>query len=326
MAGTDAAAAHGRATERVLVELLALEREIVELEYVRRSDALARVSDAVRRLGELSVAEGILGRGAAALGASSDFDRVLISEVADGQMTPLTIWSSRDQARPPARALGELAPDPIRLSIRCSSTKVAGRGGAEVVTQSRAARARTPAPLAGWLRWESYVVAALIVGGETIGLLHADATASARAVDELDPEVAARYAESSPGVFERAVLRHTLELHRAELGSAVHWLEGRDFDRLEDAAGLAGDGVGSRRGGPAVDVRLVEALTKRKNWMCCAWSLAATPTWRSPMPLVRARGHGQVPREEHPAQARAATSRADAVAKFVRARRRRCGG
>ena len=50
-------------TERVLVELLALEREIAELEYVRRADALERVDEAVRRLGEHRTTEGILARG-----------------------------------------------------------------------------------------------------------------------------------------------------------------------------------------------------------------------------------------------------------------------
>ena len=36
-----------------LVGLLALERELAELPYVRRADALERVADTVRRLGEL---------------------------------------------------------------------------------------------------------------------------------------------------------------------------------------------------------------------------------------------------------------------------------
>jgi DNA-binding CsgD family transcriptional regulator len=316
MAGTDAAARpRAPATERVLVELLALEREILELEYVRRTDALARVSDAVRRLGELSVAEGILGRGAAALGASSDFDRVLISEVADGQMTPLTTWSSRDQAAAGA-ALGELAPDPIRLEYPLLEYEVARRGGAEVVTVATA-RARTPAPLAGWLRWESYVVAALIVGGETIGLLHADATASARAVDELDAEVAARYAEELSGVFERAVLRHTLELHRAELGSAVHWL-GTRLSRLEDAAGLAGGrGPGPGGEGPAVDVRLVEALTKRELDVLRLVARGNTNLAIANALVVR---EGTVKYHvKNILRKLGATSRADAVAKFVRA-------
>ena len=72
-----------RALERTLVALLQLEREIVELEYVRRSDALERVRDAVRRLGEVGSPQGILDRAPEELGTSSQFDRVLISEVVD---------------------------------------------------------------------------------------------------------------------------------------------------------------------------------------------------------------------------------------------------
>jgi hypothetical protein len=71
-------AAAGR---RVLAEMLALEREIVEADYVRRSDALERVSDAIRRLGEIGSPQGILDRAAEELGASSVFDRVLLGVV-----------------------------------------------------------------------------------------------------------------------------------------------------------------------------------------------------------------------------------------------------
>ena len=43
---------------RILGELLALEREIVELGYVRRADSLERAHDAVRRLGEVGSPQG----------------------------------------------------------------------------------------------------------------------------------------------------------------------------------------------------------------------------------------------------------------------------
>ena len=56
------------AAERALVDLLALERELLELDYVRRADALERVSEAVRRLGELGSPEGLLTRAAGELG------------------------------------------------------------------------------------------------------------------------------------------------------------------------------------------------------------------------------------------------------------------
>ena len=74
------------AAERALVDLLTLQRELLELEYVRRSDALERVSEAVRRLGEQGSTEGLLTRAAAELVAGSDFDRVLLSEVVDGRL------------------------------------------------------------------------------------------------------------------------------------------------------------------------------------------------------------------------------------------------
>src|SRR6201995_1498265 len=108
-AGREAAAAP--AAERALIELLALEREITELEYVRRSDALDRVSDAARRLGELSWSEDILTRAATELGACSEFDRVLFSETDGGVIAPLAIWEAggrrggreaRDWARRPS--------------------------------------------------------------------------------------------------------------------------------------------------------------------------------------------------------------------------------
>ena len=61
----------GAEAQRALVDLLVLERELLELEYVRRSDALERVSEAVRRLGELGSTEGLLTRAAAELVAGS---------------------------------------------------------------------------------------------------------------------------------------------------------------------------------------------------------------------------------------------------------------
>ena len=241
--------------ERALVDLLALERELLELEYVRRADALERVSEAVRRLGELGATEGLLTRAAAELGAGSEFDRVLISEVVDGRLMPLTIWAGADQAAADV-ALAELAEATIRLEYPLLEYEVARRRVSEVVIVADAG-ARTPAPLAQSLGWGSYAVAALAVGNTTIGLLHADATDSGRTVDDLDGEVVGRYAEELAGVFERAVLRHTLELHRAELSAAVHWMSTR-LGRLEDAAGL----VSPRSGGG--DARLVESLTARE--------------------------------------------------------------
>src|ERR1700759_2217882 len=135
-AGREAAAAP--AAERALIELLALEREITELEYVRRSDALDRVSDAARRLGELSWSEDILTRAATELGACSEFDRVLFSETDGGVVAP------------PAA----LADTGARLEYPLLESEVARRQTPEVVVVA-ATGARTPRLLAEVLGWES---------------------------------------------------------------------------------------------------------------------------------------------------------------------------
>ena len=296
------------AAERTLVDLLALERELLELEYVRRSDALERVSEAVRRLGELGSTEGLLTRAAAELGAGSEFDRVLISEVVEGRLVPLTIWDGADQVAADA-ALAGLAETVIRLEYPLLEYEVARSHVPEVVIVADAG-ARTPGPLAQSLGWESYAVAALAVGNSTIGLLHADATHSGRTVDSLDGEVVDRYAQELAGVFERAVLRHTLELHRAELSAAVHWMSTR-LGRLEDAAGLVSPRA---KGG---DTRLVESLTARELDVLRLLARGNTNLAIATALVVR---EGTVKYHvKNILRKLGATNRADAVARFVRA-------
>jgi hypothetical protein len=171
-----------RTLGRVRDELLQLEREIVELRYVRRADALERVRDALRRLGEVGSPAGILDRAADELGASSQFDRVLIGEVADGHLQARAIWAREDRAGAQAN-LAQLQRTPIRLEYPLIEDEVVRRQGAEIVTAASAGT-RTPATLRDVLGWEAYVVVALTSGGTTIGLLHADAAASRRALDE----------------------------------------------------------------------------------------------------------------------------------------------
>lgn len=300
-----------RATaEQSLLELLTLERELLELAYVRRSDALERVADAARALGQLGSTEGILTRAAAELGRSSELDRVLISEVFDGRLIPLTIWADDRQAAADT-ALARLEGAEIPLEYPLIEHEVVRRRGVETVAVARAG-ARSPAPLAAALGWDWYVVAALTVRGETIGLIHADASASGRPLDALDVEVVGSYAQELSGVLERAVLRHTLELHRAELASAVHWL-GNRLTRLEDAAGL----VAPRSAG-AGDAVAIDALTPRELDVLRLLARGATNRGIATALVVR---EGTVKYHvKNILRKLGATSRADAVARFVRAR------
>jgi len=241
--------------ERVLVELLALEREIVESGYVRRSDALERVADAVRRLGEIGSPQGILDRAAEELGASSAFDRVIVGEVRGERLEVRALWSGADPDGA-ATALDELRRTPVQLEYPLVEDEVA-RGQRTEIVQARVARSRGARRFVEVFGWDSYVVAPVVVQGVTVGLLHADASVSGRGLDSLDVEVASLYAEGLAGVFERAVLREMLQLHHHELRSAAEWMSTR-LGQLAAGAGDAPVAVG------AGDPTAADALTARE--------------------------------------------------------------
>lgn len=243
--------------QRVLVELLALEREIVEAEYVRRADALERVSDAVRRLGEIGSPQGILDRAAEELGTGSEFGRVLIGEVGPDGLRARSLWSAEDPAWA-AAALEQLRDEPIALEYPSIEDEIVRRQRTEVV-DARAGRSRALRRLTGVLGWDSYVVAAVVVQGHTVGLVHADAGPGGgeRALDGLDAEVAARYAEGLAGVFERAVLREMLQSHHHELRSAVGWMSAH-------LGALADGGDGGATAGETSEAGSADALTARE--------------------------------------------------------------
>jgi DNA-binding NarL/FixJ family response regulator len=297
-----------RDAERVLVELLHLERELAELHYVRRADALERTTEAVRRLGELGSAEGILAKAAAELGRAADFDRVIISEVAEGALRPLVVWDLGDQTSAD-RIAADLRKAPVRLEYPLAEAEVVRHRRPEVVNVG-GEHSRTPGPLAKAWGWRSYVVAALTAQGETIGLVQADAPAVARTMDALDAEVAGKFAEGLSGVFERAVLRHTLELHRAELHAAGQWIGGR-LSRLADSTAFE-----PPRGTTAAERRLVQSLTPRELEVLRLMARGATNHRIADALMVR---EGTVKYHvKNILRKLGASSRSDAVARFVR--------
>jgi LuxR family transcriptional regulator, regulator of acetate metabolism len=298
--------------QRTLLELLALEREIVEADYVRRSDARERVSDAVRRLGEVGSPQGILERAAEELGTSSEFGRVLIGEVRENGLHARALWSAEDP-KGAATALEELRRGPVPLEYPSVEDEVARRPQTEIV-DARATRSRAARRLAEVLGWEEYVVTALVVQGNTVGLLHADAgtlsgVPGGRTLDPLDAEVAARYAEGLTGVFERAVLREMLQLHHHELRSGVEWMTAR-------LAQLASDGGDRAAAADGPDPHGVEALTRRELDVLRLLARGQTNLEIANALLVR---EGTVKYHvKNILRKLGATSRADAVSRYAR--------
>jgi DNA-binding CsgD family transcriptional regulator len=289
--------------ERVLVELLAIEREIVEADYVRRSDALERVADAVRRLGEIGSPQGILDRAAEELGTSSEFDRVVVGDVRGDGLVVRSVWSDADPGDAEA-ALDELRSTPIPLEYPLVEDEVARGQRTEIVT-ARVARSRGARRLMEVLTWDSYLVAALVVQGNTVGLVHADSSVSGRPLDALDVEVASLYAEGLAGVFERAVLREMLQLHHHELRSAVEWMSTRLGQLATDT------------GEVTTDQSLADALTPREVEVLRLLARGQTNLEIAQTLVVR---EGTIKYHvKNILRKLGATSRADAVSRYARA-------
>jgi len=254
----DARATRGPARDlwRLLVELHQLERELMERRYVRRVDALERVQEGVRGLGEVGSAAGILDRSAHALGESADFDRVVVSSIRDGALHVESAWCKEGDAE---GLLSALRAAPMPLDYPLVEAELAGRQGSALVSlaDGRVDRRWTEA-----LGWTSYGVATLALGGTTVGLVHADCAASGRAIDAIDREALEAYAEGLAQVFERAVLRGRLRGHRGELRGAVDWMNAR-LSRLSDASVVAANGSDGAVAGDEV-AELDELLTPRE--------------------------------------------------------------
>jgi LuxR family transcriptional regulator, regulator of acetate metabolism len=294
--------------QRVLVELLALEREIVEAGYVRRSDALERVADAVRHLGEIGSPQGILDRAAEELGTSSAFDRVMVGEVRTDSLVMRSVWSGEDPAGA-AAALEVLRREPIRLEYPLVEDEVA-RGQRTEIVQARVSRSRGARRFIDVFGWDSYVAAAVVVQGVTVGLLHGDASVSGRRLDSLDVEVASLYAEGLAGVFERAVLREMLQLHHHELRSAVEWMSTRLGQLATDAGELTTLAA-------ARDPALADALTARELEVLRLLARGQTNLEIARTLVVR---EGTVKYHvKNVLRKLGATSRADAVSRYARA-------
>ena len=183
----------------------------------------------------------------------------MISEVGSGLLRPRAIWSGDDPSGA-ERALAQLRDTPIALEYPLIEDEVASRQRVALV-ERRAVAAR--ARLRGWPRCWAGAPTRSPRSRSTArrsGLVHADATGGGRPLDELDAEVAASFAEGLSGVFERAVLRDTLGLHRRELQSAVQWMSGRLGQLAAEASDSDAGEPPARRSTDALTPRELEVL------------------------------------------------------------------
>jgi DNA-binding CsgD family transcriptional regulator len=212
----------------------------------------------------------------------------------------------RDEDEPGATA-ALLRATSVPLGYPLVEAEVAHRQVPALVDVAAGAR-RTPAVLREALGWRSYVVVALALSGTTAGMLHADAD---RPLDDVDLQVAALYADGLTRAFERAALHRTLQHHRQELRGAVSWMSER---LAHDAIPSRPTDVAEQDGGG--EPRALGDLTAREGEVIGLLARGMTN-----MAIARALviSEGTVKyhvknilRKLH------ATSRADAVAKYLR--------
>jgi DNA-binding CsgD family transcriptional regulator len=198
-------------------ELTRVLGELVEHRYARRADGLQSISDALRRLGDGAPAAIIAGS-AAALGASADFDLVLVSRLDGEALRPQALWK-RDEA-------AELEPRTIPVRYPLVEAEVAHRHEA-----ARASVQSGRAALAEMFEWADYVVADVAIESRTVGFVHA--ARGTNGVDDLDVDLVSYYAGGLARMFERAVLREQLNRQQAQLQAAARWIAG-EMRRLSE--------------------------------------------------------------------------------------------
>ncbi len=195
-----------------------------------------------------------------------DFDRVLLTRVADGTLTALGLHLPS-----PAKArelLELLEQESVALAYPLVEGEIMRRRRAQVVRSSADEPAARSA-FSDLLTWTEYAAAPIILDGRVIGFFHADRQPSGRELDDGDAVALAGFAACFALVYERAALRHRLREQLQELRSVANWADARASE-LGDRAISLDESTGTREQAPppqatanGVD-RLRDLLTRRE--------------------------------------------------------------
>jgi LuxR family transcriptional regulator, regulator of acetate metabolism len=201
--------------------------------YEARFTAMAAVREAVAALRGITSPGTILSRAPEKLCRCSQLDRAVVSLVRDGYVVAEAAWF-RDDAVGAVKALEALGAGPPRLEHPLIETDVLRRRRATLVTGAQV-HPRVHRPTARTMGWHTYVAAPVVVRGEVIGVIHADAATSGRALDVLDGDVLWTFAKGLAEVYETASLRRSLRRQSSEMRRFVEWFGARSSE-LSDAS------------------------------------------------------------------------------------------
>jgi LuxR family transcriptional regulator, regulator of acetate metabolism len=201
--------------------------------YERRFDAMARVNAAVARLREQTSPPVMLARAPRELCTHSDFDRAVVSLLADGAIVAEAAYFRGDEAGA-SQALAALRDDPPRLDRPLIETEVLRRRRATIVLDADV-HPRVHAGATRVMGWTSYVAAPLVVRSTVVGVVHADRGPGAP-LDVVHRDLLWEFAEGLARAYETAGLRRTLRVERDRMREFLDWFGARSGE-LGDAAG-----------------------------------------------------------------------------------------
>ncbi len=201
--------------------------------YEYRFEALQRVNEAVARLREQTSPAVMLARAPRELCARSDFDRAIVSLLADGAIVAEAAYFRDDEAGA-SEALAALRDDPPRLDRPLIETEVLRRRRATIVLDADV-HPRVHAGAAHVMAWTSYAAAPLVVRSTVVGVVHADRGPGGQ-LDVVHRDVLWEFAQGLARAYETAGLRRTLRVERDRMREFLEWLGARSGE-LGDAAG-----------------------------------------------------------------------------------------
>jgi DNA-binding CsgD family transcriptional regulator len=184
-------------------------------------------------------------RAPAEAAAAAALERVLLSRAEDGTLVP--------EAQHGAGAL----PPPVVLAYPLLEGQLLRRRESALVAADEPLERQA---FGEHMRWRGYVVAPVVIGGQTVGFLHGDREGPLTPVDE---EALARFARGFAAVYERAVLLQRLRAQRVELRRIASWADARSVELTDGVIDLAHD-----RDAPPADrpaARLDDLLTPRET-------------------------------------------------------------
>lgn len=217
------------------------------------------------RLVDLGPPSEIRGQAPSLAADALNFDRVVLSSIRSGLLTPEALHDGTDT---PGQLLASLRERPARLSYPLIE--------GEIMRQRRARIVRVDAKDAGrlcafgdLLGWNEYAAAPVMVEGQVIGFAHGDRRASGGPLEDADAVALGSFAICFGIVYERGVLRHRLRIQHQEMRQMASWATARTSELGDRQVTLDDDGVPAETGTIATgaaggDTGLRDLLTRRE--------------------------------------------------------------